>query len=331
MQKVLIVRFSSIGDIVLTSPVVRCLSEQTGAEVHFLTKAGFAGIVEPNPHITKVWTIEKHVTEIISELRQEGFTQVIDLHRNLRTRTLALLHWQPKYYRFNKLNWAKYLLTRWKVDRMPDLHIVDRYLDTVRPLGVINDGKGLDYFTKEGTSKVAMQKLRKIGASLPDEPYLAFVIGAAHATKRLTEAQIVDFCRSYTGRILLLGGPAEADQGDRIAKAGDHVINTCGKFKLSESAELVKAAAAVLTHDTGLMHIAAAYRKPIVSIWGNTVPAFGMYPYLPGEEELEKDRRIETLGLECRPCSKIGHQKCPQGHFRCIREIEVADIIKKLG
>lgn len=314
----------------LTSPVVRCVREQTGAEVHFLTKKGFAGILEPNPHIAKVWTIEKHVTEIISGLRKEKFNAVIDLHSNLRTNTLALLLWQPKLYRFNKLNWEKYLLTRWGINRMPNVHIVDRYLDTVRPLGVSNDGKGLDYFTEEGTNKVAMRKLRELGITLPEDQYLAFVIGAAHATKRLTEEQIFNFCQRYKGRILLLGGPAEAEQGNRIAAAGAHVINTCGKFKLAESAELVKAAAIVLTHDTGLMHIAAAYRKPIVSIWGNTVPDFGMYPYLPGETAIEESRRVETLGLSCRPCSKIGHRECPKGHFNCIRKIDVETLLTKV-
>lgn len=331
MQKVLIVRFSSIGDIVLTTPVIRCLREQTGAEVHFLTKRGFAGILEPNPYLHKVWAIEKKVSEVAAELQGENFDVVIDLHRNLRTLQLTRLLWESKWYRFDKLNWQKYLLTRWKIDRMPELHIVDRYLATVATLGVTNDGKGLDYFVPEGTHKVAMSKLAALQKEREATNYLAFVIGAAHATKRLTEAQITSFCQAYKGAILLLGGPAEAEQGQRIADAaGQHVINTCGHFKLAESAILVKNAAVVLTHDTGLMHIAAAYDKPIVSIWGNTVPALGMYPYLPGREKQEIERRIETQGLNCRPCSKIGHAACPKGHFNCIRQIAVEEMVQQV-
>lgn len=341
MQKILIVRFSSIGDIVLTTPIVRCLHEQLDCELHFLTKKAFAGILAPNPYIHKVWAIDSKINEIGDELKQEGFDIVIDLHKNLRTLQLTLLLRQSKFYRFNKLNLEKYLLTRWKINRMPRLHIVDRYLATTKSLGVKNDGKGLDYFVPEGTSEVASSKLSAmLSAASPNSrvesgkfpAYLAFVIGAAHNTKRLTEEQMIDFCRQYPGQILLLGGPAEKEQGDRIAAAaGKHVLNSCGHFKLAESAILVKEAQLVLTHDTGLMHIAAAYRKPIVSVWGNTVPDLGMYPYLPGQEVLEKSRRVETLNLDCRPCSKIGHNECPKGHFKCIRNIETARLLEKIG
>ncbi|MFT7226079.1 MAG: ADP-heptose:LPS heptosyltransferase, partial [Neolewinella sp.] len=95
--------------------------------------------------------------------------------------------------------------------------------------------------------------------------------------------------------------------------------------------DLVRKAATVVTHDTGLMHVAAAFRKPIVSIWGNTVPDLGMYPYLPGQEALEKQRRQEVVGLSCRPCSKIGHQACPQGHFRCILNQDPEAIASLVG
>jgi len=323
-QKILIVRFSSIGDIVLTTPVIRCVREQTGAEVHFLTKAAFGNILRHNPYVHKVWTIKRELSEINAALRVEKFDVVLDLHNNLRTRQLRLHLRSPKYYRFAKLNWQKWLLTRWKINRMPEVHIVERYLATARTLGVNNDQQGLDYFLPEEECAAATR-------ALTGKPYLAFVIGAAHPTKCLTETQKIDFCRAYGGRILLLGGPAEQEEVERIANAaGAAVVNTCGHFKLHESAYLVKRAAAVLTHDTGLMHIAAAFGKPIVSIWGNTVPDFGMYPYLPGHEPEERKQRVETAGLNCRPCSKIGHAACPRGHFRCIKEIATADILAKV-
>ncbi|RTQ44044.1 glycosyl transferase, partial [Hymenobacter gummosus] len=68
---------------------------------------------------------------------------------------------------------------------------------------------------------------------------------------------------------------------------------------------------------TGQMHIAAAFRKEIISVWGNTVPEFGMYPFRT------EFRALEVEGLGCRPCSKIGYEKCPQGHFRCMRDIRI--------
>lgn len=358
-EKILLVRFSSIGDIVLTTPLVRALRQQRPeAEVHYLTKASFSSVVAHNPHIKHVWTIQKEVSEISQALRAEGFDYIIDLHNNLRSRELAWRlggYWpgqKPQVYRFPKLNFQKWLLTRWKINRLPQKHIVDRYLAAVRPLGITNDGQGLDHFLgplgQEELQRMAAQGLSD--ATVPIDthienvgtnagarpyltgarPYLAFVVGAAHPTKCLTEAQQLAFCKAYTQPIVLLGGPAEKALGERLSQAGQHVINTCGHFSLNASAHLLRQATLVLTHDTGLMHIAAAFRKPIVSIWGNTVADFGMYPYLPGQEQLERQRRIEVQGLSCRPCSKIGHAACPQGHFRCIRDIKVEDIIEKL-
>ena len=353
-HKILIVRFSSIGDIVLTTPVIRCVKEQLGAEVHFLTKAGFRGILEHNPHLTKVWSIKKDIDEVAAGLQQAGFTSVIDLHNNLRCRILSFKLWHAKFYRFNKLNREKWLLTNLKVNRLPDVHIVQRYLAAATPLGVVDDGKGLEYYpgdavvdysflggelqrsnpneSSKGQPEHSNTEVTEKQLALTSPPaYLAFVIGAAHATKRLTEAKIIEFCRAHQGLILLLGGTAEREQGERIAEiVGDQVINTCGKFSLHQSAVLVRDAAVVLTHDTGMMHIAAAFQKPIVSIWGNTVPDFGMYPYLPGQEELEKGRRVEVNKLSCRPCSKIGYAECPKGHFRCVNDLDVEVIVKKI-
>lgn len=327
-MKVLIIRFSSIGDIILTTPVIRCVKLQAGAEVHFLTKVGFTGLLEANPYVDRLWAIEKDIAEIAPALLAEGYDHVIDLHRNLRTTELrtrlafnSTLHLRPRpeWHAFDKLNLEKYLLVNVGIDRMPDVHIVDRYLATVAGLGVENDNAGLDYFVPEH------ERVDLVAEELPAR-YLAFVIGAAHATKRLTEEQMTAFCGTFPHPVLLIGGPAERETGDRIAADKPNVFNTCGRFKLGGSADLIRQATAVVTHDTGMMHVAAAFRKPILSVWGNTVPAFGMYPYLPGAEDQEKKRRQEVVGLACRPCSKIGHQRCPKGHFRCIREQDPAAI-----
>jgi len=319
--RILIVRFSSIGDIVLTTPVIRCVKQQLGAEIHFLTKRSFAGVLKENPHIDRLWLIDKEISELAQTLLQQRFTHVLDLHGNLRTRELKIrlalasalhLRSRPRSYTFPKLNFRKFLLTRFGIDRMPDIHIVDRYLRTAAPLGVVGDGGGLDYFIAPN------DEVDPSAENIPDV-YLAFVIGAAHATKRLSEEQLRMFCEVTVIPVVLLGGPAERETGDRIARGLPLVINACGRFNLGGSASLVRQSVLVVTHDTGLMHVAAAFRKPIISIWGNTVPALGMYPYLPGQEQLETERRREVTGLTCRPCSKIGFSECPEGHFRCIK------------
>lgn len=325
-MKVLIIRFSSIGDIVLTSPVIRCIREQTGAEVHFLTKASFASILTANPHLKKVWTIEKDISEILPALMAAAFTHVIDLHVNLRTTLLRVAFFRqlwrkrPAWYRFDKLNFRKHLLVNFGINRMPDVHIVDRYLAAAHPLHVANDQRGLEYFIAPD------DHIDLIAHQLPTD-YLVLVIGAAHATKRLTIPQMRQFCADFPFPVCLLGGPAELDAGNRIAAGLTDVFNLCGRFSLGGSADIIRQAQAVVTHDTGMMHIAAAFRKPMLSVWGNTVPDFGMYPYLPGEEAVEKQRRQEVTGLSCRPCSRIGHQQCPEGHFRCIKDQQPAVLV----
>ena len=320
MAKILIIRFSSIGDIVLTSPVVRCLKQQVkDAEVHFLTKKSFASVIEHNPFIDRKIYFEGELAGMIPELKKEKYDFVIDLHNNLRTLNLKS-KLGVKSFSFNKLNIEKWLLVNLKKDRMPDVHIVDRYMETVKSLGVMNDGKGLDYFISQEDGN-AIQKL-------PEEfqkDYIAFVIGAKHNTKKLPTDKIISICKKLNRPIVLLGGKEDFDVGEKIKSAiqtaevkSQMVFNACGKFSLNESAALIKQSSKVISHDTGLMHIAAAFKKEIISVWGNTVPEFGMSPYY-GNFEF-RNSRFEIKNLSCRPCSKIGFDKCPKGHFRCMVE-----------
>ena len=306
--KILVVRFSSIGDIVLTTPVVRMLKTQLNTEVHFLTKTSYVSLFKNNPYVDSVFQIDKSINEVISDLKKENYDYVIDLHSNLRTQILKLkLGVTAKS--FNKLNWEKFLLTNFKTNILPDVHIVDRYLDTVKFLGITNDNKGLDFFLSEAD---------KVDLTETPKDYIAFVIGGQHATKILPNEKIISIIKKVNKPVLLIGGPEDVHRGEEIAKACDKVVNTCGKYSILHSASLVQQATMVITHDTGMMHIAAAFNKNIYSVWGNTVPEFGMYPYL----ESEQSKRIEVKGLNCRPCSKIGYDKCPKGHFKCMQEID---------
>lgn len=311
MKKILIIRFSSIGDIVLTTPVIRCIKQQLEAEVHYLTKKGFWQVLEHNPYIDKIHTIEKKVGEVLPELKAEAFDFVIDLHRNIRS-TQVKWALKTRHSSFDKLNWEKWLMVRFKVNRLPDIHIVDRYLAPAAALGVKNDGQGLDYFIPADAEVDLTDWLADA-----KQPYVAFVIGAAHATKRLPQEKLISICRKIKQPVILLGGPAEASVGQEIAEAaGPHTINTCGKLRLHQSASVVRQAWKVISHDTGLMHIAAAFQKEIISVWGNTIPEFGMYPYYANGES--HNTTVEIKSLSCRPCSKIGYQSCPKGHFKCM-------------
>ncbi len=327
-MKVLVIRFSSIGDIVLTTPVVRALKTQlSDAEIHYVTKLQYKSLLEANPYIDKSFFLEKDLYPLIVELRKENYDYVVDLHNNLRTRIIKTAL-KVKAFSFNKLNVAKWLLVNFKINKLPARHIVDRYLDTVQTLGVKSDALGLDYFIPE-KDEVPIDWLPETHR----EGFVAYAIGAQHNTKKLPLRRMIELCDKINKPILLLGNQDDFATGEQISAFFERpessefesglkelnkktiIYNACGKFNLNQSASLVKKARYVFSHDTGLMHIAAAFKKEIFSIWGNTIPEFGMYPYRT------KFTVLENKKLDCRPCSKIGYQSCPKGHFKCMNEI----------
>ncbi len=324
MPKVLVIRFSSIGDIVLTSPVLRCVQQQLDAEVHFLCKKSFAGLLQANPYVHKIYGIVDKVSEVLPQLKKENYDYVIDLHKNWRSGQVKR-GLKTQSFHFDKINLEKWLIVNFKINRLPDLHIVDRYMAGLKELEISYDGAGLDYFIP-AAEEINLPSFFEEN-KLPDweKGYIAFAIGAAHATKRLPEDKIIEICKKLGQAVVLLGGPGDAPIGEKVAEAcGPLIFNTCGSLSLHQSASLVRQAAQVISHDTGMMHIAAAFKKPIISIWGNTIPEFGMSPFYP--EGMDKNLSIEVKGLSCRPCSKIGSKVCPKGHFKCMREIDVEAI-----
>lgn len=323
-MKFLIIRFSSIGDIVLTTPVIRCLKKQLpDAEVHFLTKGSFATIVENNPYIDKVHLLAHSRDTMMHGVKQEGYDFIIDLHHNLRTLQLKK-ELGIKSFSFNKLNIRKWVYTNLKWNLMPGLHIVDRYMETVKSFGIENDGEGLDYFIPEKDEV----KLKDIPVS-HYAGYIGIVIGAAHNTKKMSVEKLKELCSKIDHPVILLGGKEDEENGKQITSVDPvKIYNACGKFKLNESADLVRKSKLIITHDTGLMHIAAAFKKPVISVWGNTVPEFGMAPYY-GNNEIPNSR-LQVLNLGCRPCSKIGYAKCPKGHFKCMTDMSTDNILESV-
>ena len=323
-MKVLILRFSSIGDIVLTSPLMRCLKNQLPeCEIHFATKKAYQNILTSNPNIDKVHVLNEDINELIKELQTEKFDYVFDLHHNIRTQIIKL-RLRVKSFSVNKLNFEKWLLTQFKIDKLPKYkHIVDRYLYTSKSFNIVNDGLGLEYYIPNSDEiDLAQFYPQAING------YIAIAIGAKFSTKRLPYHKIIEVCNGIDKPIILLGGLDDLARGEEIKSKSinKQIFNACGVINLNQSASIVKQADVILTNDTGLMHIAAAFKKNIVSVWGNTVPELGMYPYLPKE----KFKIIEVKNLNCRPCSKIGYKKCPKGHFDCMKKIDSNEIINAI-
>lgn len=317
--KFLVIRFSSIGDIVLTSPVVRRLKQQVeNAEIHFVTKKKNAGLVNSNPYVDKVHLFDDNLAELLTELENENFDYLIDLHQNIRSNRLKRRLKSPSFA-FTKLNFEKWLMVHLKINRLPQKHIVERYLETVSVFDLKDDGKGLDFFIPEEEEFNP--------TDLPEsfqKGYVAFVIAGTYFTKKLPADKVSEICQNIPFPVILLGGKEESAEGEKVlSESKGNVLNYAGKISLNQSASLVKNANLVLTNDTGLMHIAAAFEKKILSFWGNTIPEFGMYPYKSNPVSLQ----LEVEGLKCRPCSKIGYQKCPKKHFRCMKDISTQKAI----
>ncbi len=313
MTKFLIIRFSSIGDIVLTTPVIRCLKQQfPEAEVHYVTKKSYKTLLENNPYIDKVFTLEKSLNDLVKQLKSEDYHYVIDLHNNLRT-SIIKFRLGVKSFSFDKLNFQKWILVKFKKDIMPKVHIVDRYMKTVETLGVKNDNKGLDYFIPE-KDDLPLHWLPKNFRN----GYAVYAIGGQHETKKLPLNKMVELCQTIQLPLVLIGGKEDSVISEQLSviSINSPIFDTCGKMNLNQSASIIQKATIVYTHDTGMMHVASALKKKVISIWGNTLPEFGMYPY---QTEYEV---IENKELNCRPCSKIGYSKCPLGHFKCMNELK---------
>ena len=327
MKKILLIRFSSIGDIVLTTPVIRTLKTQLNCELHVLTKEKYSTILSNNPNIDAVYTLRKSIKEVIPFLKVEKFDLIIDLQKNRRSYQLRKALNKP-VSSFPKLNIQKWLMVNLKINRLPDVHIVDRYFKAVEHLNVINDGKGLDYFIPED----AIVEVKKINLDLSNG-YIAIAIGGQHFTKMLPAEKLISIISKINYPVVLLGDRQDRNRGDEIIKQlqKPDVFNTCGNYNLDQSASLIQQSAAVISNDTGLMHIAAALQKPIVSIWGNTIPKFGMYPYFPSGNTTSVFSEVNDL--KCRPCSKLGYKKCPKKHFNCMMlqdEAFISDSINDL-
>ncbi|NCD69825.1 glycosyltransferase family 9 protein [Mucilaginibacter agri] len=316
-MKILVIRFSSMGDIIYTTPVVRCLKQQLpDSEIHFLTKPAFKYIYDANPHLDKLLLLKEKLSDTIQEIRQEKYDYIIDLHSNLRT-SLIKLRTGIKSSTYDKQRIRKWLSLKFNLKLIEPIHLVDRYLKTVKFLGISNDGRPIDYYIKK------QHQLADLVPLSHQSGYVAFVIGATHFTKRMPNEKIINICRQIQKPVLLLGGNDVKANGDIVAAAlGDKAYNACGITSLDESVFLVANAVNIIGFDTGLTHIAEAFDRPIASVWGGTVPELlGVQPYQV------KDALVAGIELPCRPCSKFGLSQCPLGHFKCMNEMPEQPLI----
>ena len=295
-------------------------------ELHYCTKVQYKSLVECNPYIDKLIFFDDDLGTFIRRLKQENYDYIVDLHKNIRS-FIIKYRLGVKSSSYNKLWIQRFLFTKFQIDFMPNCHVVDRYMDAVKELGVENDGEGLDYIIPQYES-VSVNTLPEDFRS----GYVVYVIGGSGFTKLLPFEKMVELCDKINRPIVLIGGEEDYEAGKKLEdffnvplsdksieeglkKLNKRTIiyNGCGRYSIGESASIVKQADFIFGHDTGLTHLAAAFRKTIFSIWGGTVPnnfySYGTKFYL-----------LENTRLKCRPCSKSGRKKCPKRHFKCMKE-----------
>ena len=328
-KKILIIRFSSIGDIVLASPVFRCVKKQlSDTEVHFLTKLSYKIVTAANPFIDKFFYYDENMEELLARLKAENYDHIIDLHNNFRSNKIKRIL-SVDTHTIDKLTFKKFLLTQLNIDVMPDRHITQRSLDAVLPLGVKDDGGGLDYFiAKEYELKRDDIPTSHLAG------FIVIVIGATYFTKRFPVHKIIELCSKINHPIILLGGNEDAANGKIIADNDSvKIYNACGKFNISESADIIKKAKLVISNDTGMQYIACALKRPVIALWGGTTPDLDVEPYYGSNflRNLQKPVYENViLNLKCQPCSKYGLNKCPLDHFNCMEKINVDTLVDKV-
>ncbi|HAV24357.1 MAG: lipopolysaccharide heptosyltransferase II [Ignavibacteria bacterium GWA2_55_11] len=336
IHKTLVIRFSSIGDIVLASPLLRQLRLKfPHGQIDFATRREYAELVRHNHNLN--YTYEFDATEGFAGLRRlkhriagEHYDLIVDIHNSLRSRFLRGVRNVRHVVTVDKRVLERTALVKFKKNFYTSIvPVADRYLETVARWGIVNDGKGLELHIPDEVlfgvnGRMVALKLHRF------EKVYGFCPTARHATKRWPPERYAELgirlIRETSGAVVLFGGLADRSVNGGIARSiaasthAERVIDLTGELSLLENAAAMEYVEAIVTNDSGLMHIAAARRKPLVAIFGSTVREFGFSPTNPEATVLERS------GLSCRPCSHIGRASCPEGHFRCMLETSVDEV-----
>lgn len=329
--RILAIRFSSIGDILLTTPLLRAIrARYPAAHLAFLTKEQFAPLMSDNPRLNQVITLGpgESLGGLAGRLRSERFSHVLDLHRSLRTRGLRLLvpaRWSG--YRNHRL--AREALIRTKRNLYPrDIPVPERYFDAARRLDVHPVGEPPEFFL----NAEALANARAWLAARSDQasPLVAVAPGAAHNTKRWPVEYwraLVEKLVARDFRVIVVGGAEDRAIAEQVTAAGGgRALNAAGEFGLQGTGALIANSRLLVSGDTGVMHMATGVNTPVIALFGPTVRAFGFFPYTRRAVVLERD-------MDCRPCTAWGTERCPLGHHRCLREIladEVEEVVLRM-
>ena len=337
-SKTLVIRFSSIGDVVLSTPLLRGLRRRfPDGQIDYATRTEYAELVRSNQNLNHTYEFDasggfEGLRMLKKQIRDHHYDLIVDIHDSLRSKYLRSLH-GPMVTVVNKRAVQRSMLVNFKKNVYKEvIPVADRYIEAVKDLGISNDGKGLELHIPDETlsgvsGKVATLKLNQY------EKVIGLCPGARHFTKRWPPerfARVGAACaQKGDSKVLLFGGTEDETICNQICwdinnQAGsERASSFCGRLGLLETAAAMEYCDVVITNDTGLMHIASAMHRKIIAIFGSTVREFGFFPQTPEAVVLE-DR-----GLACRPCSHIGRSECPEKHFKCMLDIQPDEVYSR--
>jgi lipopolysaccharide heptosyltransferase II len=342
INRILIIRFSSLGDVLLATPLVRLLREKyPNSRIDFLVRQEYSEMVRFNPNLTSVIEFDTKMgflalRNLMKSIKEQKYDVILDLHHSLRSRYLTFgLAWNPfsrsTVYGIRKNQFIRFLLVKFKINLYRKIYgriipVWEKYIQTVGAMGVKVDDGHLDLYLTVEIDKQLAEKLRNWHI----RDYVVMAPGAKHFTKRWPAEYftklVLEIHRMYNLPTLFVGSEEEIKIVKEILSEVPRNVgySLAGKLSILQTADAIRRAKLVVSNDSGLMHVAAAMQKPLIAIFGSTVEELGFYPNSINAQVLENS------GLYCRPCSHIGRDSCPEKHFRCMKEISPDQVMEKI-
>ena len=325
----MVIRLSSLGDIILSFPLLKKLKEKfPEAEIHFLTKTNYEEIISLNPNIDKKIYLTAGLSGLRKQIKGGDYDLILDIHKNLRSVFVSYSN-SAKIRRYKKENFKKLLLVKFKLNLFKQIiPVYKKYLLT------------LAEYLEEKDYNFSVTNLHFDRNKNISEKYIVISPSSRHFTKTYPKEKFVDYINKlnevdtngsnelsspaeekepHKVRIVLIGDASEKDRSicDYIEKNCNNILNLCGKLNIKELLNVLYNCEYVICNDSAILHLSEAVGKKVIALFGSTVKEFGFFP------QLSDSKVFENNNLNCRPCTHIGRESCPLGHFRCMNETQL--------
>ncbi len=303
-KKILIIRFSSLGDIILSFPLLQKLRRQyPEATIDFVTKPEYQEVVELCSIANRILVPDKGLSALRSEIRKEHYDIILDIHNNLKSRYISAYN-SGSVRRIRKNHFRKFVLVNGGINLYDEIiPIYKNYLLTAK-----------EELAQQGFAFETLE-LNQKEMEIPGGKYIVVAPGSKHFTKTYPAEKFAAFINTLDEtKVVLVGSNAERDLRicSFIEDQCKGITNLCGKPEMRQLVFLIRNSEMVISNDSAIMHLAEALNKKVAAIFGSTVKEFGFYP------QLATSKVFEQKGLQCRPCSHIGLSECPVNSFICM-------------